>query len=582
MAQSRRLRAIERQLRKLDIKKGWDAPAPLNSVLRELSKPNESVRETLLRIAAFGGPEGEGEPVQFDPEGIIKLAARMRIQDHASERLIKWDLYEEQKTLLRESCQELRINVLKSRQIGTSLTGDFFDVIWTAVHAALGGRVTCGLIWDTKDKAWEQIARCKSFLTDLGIPMQRKPSAGCLYISGGSRIKAYTAGALGGTRSLSLQRVHCSELPWWQQASETWAALQPSLGLGAPILIETTMDMSGDPLAATLWRKPSKRKKLFFSFEDHVQYRLPADDLPDHVEEWLRTEGFTNRKAMAWWWDNLEEKLNGDKHKAFREYPQLERHAFSVAEGRWVMKDPDPITPFKVDRYPSKLTENYTWEIEWYVPIEETSGQLVISVDTAEGGGGDNSVILARDKQTRGIICAFWHNYCHRDELGFLAVTVQEQLTAEVRYRRLNQRQYHLVDPVIVCETNGPGKYTFQTIKDLGGTAIPFKTGSDVSGLQHDCLRSAKRDIEAGLAFGPALLGEECQSLHRKIYADGRTGPWVGKKDMMMTLGFSGLHIDKNPYIEPLTEEQKAELARASTVARIRAEEAMPKGRGGW
>jgi hypothetical protein len=565
---------------------GWDRPAPLGSVLCKLAKEGESVKDTFLRFVLPKGPDSLSKHgIEMEPAGIKYLARKMEIQDHGGTLMVPWEPYEEQEALWDALCGEDSVNILKPRQTGISTAGDWYDTLWTALQDCLGGQVTCALIWDTRKKAKEQISKCASFASQLGLPLSESTKESITF-TGGSRVEAYTAGALGGARSLSFQRVHASEVPWWQGASETWAALQPSLGLGASDLIETTMEMSGEPLAADLWRKDNSRFKLFFSFEQHSTYRMDPDrgpgELSEEDEEWLRNEGFTDRWSMAWWIWRLRNKMNGDIHRMFREYPQLERHAFSLAAGRWVRANPKVVPALWTMDVESGQGDG-VWTVDWWAQIEETSMQHVIIVDTAHGVGGDRSVVTVLDKASDSIIAHFADNFCHRDDLALVAVAVQIKLQRQVQYLRKNKKQRWLPDIPIVVETNGPGGYTYESIVAEGGWAIPWQTGSENDATSYACLLAAKRGVEHGRYYGPKVLEEECDRLHRKVHADGRTGPWVGPKDTLMTLGIGSLWIEKNPFVsEPTRADELRDQAEARDRA-LRAEEDRPeKGRGSW
>lgn len=552
MALARRLATLHGKLAKVSrvAKDPWGRPAPPDSVLGGLALEGESVRDTLFRVLSV---ELTTEGVKLDHLGIADLARLTKIQDKELPQMVEWVPNAEQVEAWRYLCLFLWVFFLKPRQIGLSTAITFFDVVWMAVMDALGNTLLCPLIWDTDDKAAEQMLKVESFVTQLGIPTLGPPGVEVCWLPNKSRIKAYTAGGSAMGTSLSFQRGHISELPYWRRAKATWGLMQPAMGTSVPLTIETTMDMR-DPLASNLWHAPNAFEKVFFSFEDHEAYRLPAEVIPDSAWEKLRDEeGFTIREAAAWWWDYCQHKLGGDTIAMMRAFPQLERHAFALAEGRWYQVNPEVFEPLHVT-YLESVSGTRTWELEWYKDPEDCSGQYLVGVDTAAGGGGDWSVCVAVDKRDGEIVACFCHNYALLDDLAQVTKRLYDMLCRDVANRE-NAGSWVQGPPTVLVEHNGIGHGTVQRLQSEGVPAVVFHTGASVANVgaeTYQVLTETKRWVEAGVARGPQALAQEAQSLHRPVNeTTGKTGDFRGRKDLSMALGFCYWHLRSSPYIPP-------------------------------
>lgn len=572
------LTRLRRQVDLLGRTSGWDAAPRRGSVLGELANKGESARDAFERVFLLGHDEN-GEPI-MDPEGVEQAARRLVIQSHELTQDAPWVPYDGQIEAWQWFADHSWVYVLKSRQVGITMAALLWDLVWTAARDARGNRVATALIWDSFDKAEEQIARAEALAFQLGLPLARAPTKRTIKLFSGSRIVARSANAKGATRGMSYQRYHCSEVPFWGRATEIWAAMRPSLNLGAPVLFETTMDVSVDPLAADTWKKPNRFAKLFLPFEHHREYKGDPASIPEHAWEWLRDdEGFTDRAAAAWWWDRLENEMNGDRHAAFREYPQLPRHAFSVAEGRFIRIEPKVTKPVETWTYTSS-DGGRRFEVQVWRTPEESSAQIAIGIDVATGIGGDSSVIAVVDKKDRAIVALLADNWLERLDLARIAVDVQGRYMRERDYRANELNQYWLPDVDTDMETNGVGEYCFGEFRRLGGRGRAYKTGSSESGTRINTLLESRRWVEAGACYGPEALELEARKLVRNFTADGKDKGWTGHDDVLMALGMALRRVKVSPYVEPPSVQDAERAQHEEMLRRIQELEDGTTGRG--
>ncbi len=473
----------------------------------------------------------------MDPEKVTALAAELLITDHVTGERIPWEPNIEQKLTWQRLAESRRVYVMKSRQVGLTTAVCLWDLLVTATRDARGDKYKRALVWDVEGKAMEKLSLIADFAEQLGIDCD--PKAKRITFPGGSKIDILTAGSRATGRSLSYQGYHCSELPWWQQAKETWVGVQQSLGLEGTVVIETTMDMI-DPLPRDLWVNPNDFTKLFLEFELHEEYRMnPEGNLRPEEEAWLREEGFTDRWAMAYWLKELlRNKCANDEQKAFREYPQIPEHAFRMASGRWIRRTPEVIDPVETLRVDS--LDGGVWPVEIFRRAKHGSGQYVICVDTSEGKGLDSSTVVVLDKKDNGICAAFDSPLCPADDLAIVTHALQEEYTIE-RATWLSKKAPSLMPPVLV-ETNGPGKATATHCREVGcSNVIEIHTTKE---SKYDGLLATKRAIESGTCYGPQRLAEEADGLHVR----DDTGEFKGPKDMCMAIGWGLRHIKLSPY----------------------------------
>ena len=167
--------------------------------------------------------------------------------------------------------------------------------------------------------------------------------------------------------------------------------------------------------------------------------------------------------------------------------------------------------------------------------LADTSGQVIVSVDTGKGVERDRSSVVVLDKRDQHICACFVANTLDvhsfaavvRDLLHhFSAKASKDQLAWGIRHH----------DPApadLVVEGNGIGEAMVLELRRLGCAVIETTTddASKVDGLT--LVRAACMD---GLA-------EEADDLCK----DER-GNWKGRKDLLMSIGFALIRCRMNPW----------------------------------
>ncbi len=435
----------------------------------------------------------------------------------------------------------------KPRRVGFTTATQFDDMLWCATNDADGQRVRCGLYLDNDSKLAEREQFCRDIKRDLpdifgGIDINSErvkfPHGSVLEFGNGS---GKSEGRGGG-----FQRLHITELPFWQNKA-TYAALMPAMTETSIVIIETTLDVTAPngTLARDVWQNPSNAFHRFFCrVEDFPAYRSVIP-ITDAEWEFCQKNGFTDRKAAAWWLKvALPNKVAGDPHRLLHEYPQTEGHLLASAGGLWVARPTAIIEPIDVvDIEGHKLLI--------FKKLEQTSRQLVVAVDVAKGNGGDASVIAVIDKKDDMLVAMLYDNLIRTPPLA--------RATAKAVALYTTPRQSSIPgliknpDPIVpecIVETNGVGTGPVQQLWEAGVSAVDVHlAGVEGNSIMYNVLLLAGQAADEGRLRGPAELSRECSYLTR----DPITGAWKGRKDGLVAVGHALRWVKLSPYVEPPT-----------------------------
>jgi hypothetical protein len=293
------------------------------------------------------------------------------------------------------------------------------------------------------------------------------------------------------------------------------------------------------PSTAAIKAKPSS---------PHTLHRLPTGDtveLSDEEFDDCVKEGFTRsedgRCAAAWWLKHaLPNLCGGDRVTLFHDYPQHEKHLLAASAGRVIEATP---TLAEVDGHLEVIgMRGDVWNIEIYgehgEPIDH-SGQVVVTIDSAQGVGKTNSIVLATDKRDRRILAAFWDNTILHDDLARVAQMVAAFFVPRKR------SPYHHDKVTIICEADGAGRFTAHELTFLG---VPHELfWQSKNNNSERCVVQAKRRIEAKPHGAPLVLQEEADELQRD-----EKNQLKGRKDCVMMAGVANIIIDERPYEPPI------------------------------
>lgn len=496
--------------------------------------------------------------VRLPADDVEAIASKLTIADKATGASLPWVVTAPQRKVWHLLETGGWYFFTKPRQAFFTTAIELDDVLWCWANDAMGNRVRCAFVIHTADATVERAEQARSFIEQLGIDAHCTTDH--VLFPNRSELVFITAGTRGGAgRSGSFQRAHLSELPFWPAHDDPLAALLPTLSDDGQVVIETTLDMSqpSGPRAKKLWRDKNRYEKVFVSLEENPRYRADPRLITD--EEWARLStpdrGFTDRGAAAWWQKvAVPDLCTGDESRAKREFPQREEDMFTAGSGRWV-----PVTPVvtPVHHY-AELKPDPSWPhkdregmpsgvvAEIRRPLAQTSMQLVAAIDIGKGVGRDFTVVVIIDKRDNFVCASLASNQYDVFEFARLAAALLKLYSIDpVQTPWLVERPG--VESEVVVEENGIGEAMVLKLRELG-VSLGLQWTSESSKIEG--LTLAKQAIVRGEVFGPAELADECDELHQN-----EKGEFVGRKDMLMAVGFALIRIRQSPYDEPTVKK---------------------------
>lgn len=268
-------------------------------------------------------------------------------------------------------------------------------------------------------------------------------------------------------------------------------------------------------------------------------------ELTDEMFDYCVKEGFSRtddgRCAAAWWLLHaLPNLCGGDRTTLQHDYPQRPEHLLAASSGRVIEATPSLA---EIDGHLEVMgMRGDLWSIEIYGRDGEPydhSGQVVIAIDSAQGVGKTNSIVLAVDKRDRRPLACFWDNTILHDDLARVAQMVAQFFAPRKR------SPYHHDKVTIICEADGAGRFTAHELTFLGVPHELFWQSKENNSER--CVVQAKRRIEARPHGAPLVLQEECDELRRD-----EKNQLKGRKDCIMMYGIANIIIDDRPYEPPV------------------------------
>jgi len=449
-----------------------------------------------------------------------------------------WTLNGSQERVAESLCAGRSIIVLKLRQEGiTSVC-----LLWLLLLAVMNDGQRFLIVLQGDEEAKEQLEIVKGWLSQLGLGLLEVSQAHKVTLPNGASIHAKTShgGEAEGSetkkgRSGAYAAALLSEAAYYRN-DKALGAIKASVGRG-PIVIESTAS-GPEGFYAGLWHTDrSSFERVFIGIESSERCRDDPAAIAD--EEWMRLQaehGFTSRPHAAWWARELRD-VGGDVLSMLREYPVRPEDPFRVAEGLWVQTRPGTIYP--VDATASGVL--------LYEPPRE-GARYIITVDVAEGVGGDWSALWVIERGTQDIAAAWASN---TEETDVLAARIRE---VQLRFK----------PDVVIIEKNGVGVAAVKESRRLG---VPVLERVASEADKYAVLVAAKRYVESR-ALVPELLLLEAQSLRAKVGRLGRY-QWIGRKDGLIALGQGLEWMRLNPWApsRPVSEEEVYRQRALSDVA---------------
>jgi hypothetical protein len=366
--------------------------------------------------------------------------------------------------------------------------------LWAMINPGTSSAIVANL----HGNAEGLLEKAESFLKEIGI--LESSARNIMRLTNGSKIVCMSAKGDVGLRSKSFQFLMLSEVDFWE-TQKTYGELLQTASLNARILVESTADGPDGPMCS-LWNTPSHYKKIFFSVEDHAQYR---SNHPITDEEWedAQKRGYTDRSAASWFLHKVQNDFVGNIIAAQREYPQRPEHAFSIREGRWIQRDPD-------------IIKHTLWNHFSIFEEPQPYHCYAAGLDTAFGVGADSHAIMVFDRSNGRLVASMKSNNIPIDDLINRAEHIHHKYKLDY----------------LTIEYNGIGQFAYTEALKRN---LPTKQHTTNQHNQYAGLLTVKRQVEAGLlAGGPDFL-DECKSL--TYFDSGRKKQFDGRKDMCMAAG---------------------------------------------
>lgn len=490
------------------------------------------------------------------PAAVQAFCETLSITDHTTGAAAPWRLNTEQRHILQHLSTGRWVFAAKPRQVGMTTLVQADDILWCWLNDGAGNRVRAALYVDSEKKLKERQAFAESV-------MRQRPKMfkGCdinserMLFKNGSVLEFSTGSGKAEGRSGTLQRLHLSELPFWQNPG-TYGALMPSIGQ-QQCIIETTLDVDAPcgPLVRDLWRGKNSYTRVFFCLEDHDEYRADPASIDDDMWAKAQEQGFTRRDAAAWWLTvGLNDICAGDMQRLMREFPQQEGHMFAADAGRYIKVTPST-------RLPMRVIDEDGYTIEVYKPLTETCGQVMIACDVAAGKERDASAIAVVDKLSREMVACLRDNSIEAPALARAIKRCREEYTLRSPPMFTGADPPSPTVPTCVVEVQGLGHGVASACREIGvGVVEQAVSGAEGSAIIAEVLRRSKEAIKSGALRGPAELATECDQLRR----DPVTGRWKGSKDLLVAYGHADRWCDLQPYETPKQAAPRHDVVRAA------------------
>lgn len=446
----------------------------------------------------------------MDPEDLIPA---LTIFNKEKARLNYFDLNEAQRELLETlSSGHNRILVVKARQLGIStLVRAWHFSQWLAATQPL----KLGVVCHTREAAENLHNTDKTFLANLPKalqPLMDKSTAKTIRSkSSGAELKAFTAGAQGGTRSYVFSMAHLSEFPFYENPEETLATILAAVGDGQ-IVIESSPNMAGDlfnRLVLDSLAGKNEWKVVFFPWTIHHVYTStePTGKLTEE-EKVLKKSGLTDGQIS--WRRKQIGTLGLDKF--IREYPRTIEEAFRSGK----------TTPyFWGDAAEEiKVVNLGTREDRRYKGTHLDTDRFIIGVDVSAGVGGDYSAL----------------SVIHTDTMQPVFHKLSNQITPRNWAAEILHVAQEYNNAKVIVEGNSYGGAVIEALREWGYKNL-YKTGDGKSFQTTSATRirlfeNMKQVIEDGIIVQADR--DLLQQLKTCIWSNGRPDHPEGSHDDLL------------------------------------------------
>lgn len=259
-----------------------------------------------------------------------------------------------------------------------------------------------------------------------------------IVVAGASETSAAKVG-----RSGTVTHLMCTETAFWEYAEDTTNALfecVPDARYGSVIVSESTANgaqglFHQQCVAASKPGGSSAYTRHFFNWYDEAEYRLVLDPgelvEPATEREKLLISRGVSPEQLKWYRQKVADK---GQSLTDQEYPSDPETCFLVS-GRGFFDQAATTRLIEQSTEPTERRDRNRIAI-WKLPV--AGKRYLLSLDTAEGGGGDPSGGIMRDRETGEHMATISGQYAPWELAGAGAKLGREYNTADIAVERNN------------------------------------------------------------------------------------------------------------------------------------------------
>lgn len=233
----------------------------------------------------------------------------------------------------------IRIIVLKARQLGitTFCQGVMFKE--TATQNNISSLVVAQDL-EASRGIFEKAKLFYEHLPSVLKPELRRSNANELVfndktLASNSSIRILTAGNPTSARSKTIQKLHATEVAFWDKAQETMTALMSTVPNNKETMIIIESTANGNNYFRTLWEQAVNGNDfipIFIGWQEHEEYEEEwiaeeQSELTEHEKEIVKRQGLTLRQ-LAWRRKKIATDFAGKEEWFNQEYPATPEDAF--------------------------------------------------------------------------------------------------------------------------------------------------------------------------------------------------------------------------------------------------------------